>query len=129
MVSSSASLPNCSIGFHEKALDDHFAGNVGDFRLIDRVVVDVLNSTPEHHRFMKGLFAWVGFRTVTLDYTRGVRRVRPSSRAGSSGISPSRVSRALARRRSSSGPYVGILGALTTLVYALRCLAHADLRC
>lgn len=42
--------------------------NVGDFRLMDRRVVDVLNSLPESRRFMKGLFAWAGFRTTTLDY-------------------------------------------------------------
>jgi hypothetical protein len=44
--------------------------NVGDFRLMDRVVVDALKQLPERQRFMKGLFAWVGFRTVTMDYVR-----------------------------------------------------------
>jgi len=47
--------------------------NVGDFRLIDRVVVEALKQLPERQRFMKGLFAWVGFRTVTLDYVRAPR--------------------------------------------------------
>jgi polyisoprenyl-phosphate glycosyltransferase len=47
--------------------------NVGDFRLMDRAVVDVLNDLPESRRFMKGLFAWVGFRTTTIDYTRPQR--------------------------------------------------------
>ncbi|NFV80269.1 glycosyltransferase family 2 protein [Magnetospirillum aberrantis] len=40
----------------------------GDFRLLDRKVVDVLNAMPEHTRFMKGLYAWVGFRQVTIPY-------------------------------------------------------------
>lgn len=47
--------------------------NVGDFRLMDRRVVDALKSLPEHRRFMKGLFAWAGFRTTSVDYTRPVR--------------------------------------------------------
>ncbi len=40
---------------------------------MDRVVVDALKSLTEQQRFMKGLFAWVGFRTVTLDYQRRAR--------------------------------------------------------
>lgn len=47
--------------------------NVGDFRLMDRQVVNALRSLPERHRFMKGLFAWVGFDTVTIDYVRTPR--------------------------------------------------------
>jgi polyisoprenyl-phosphate glycosyltransferase len=47
--------------------------NVGDFRLMDRAVVDVLNDLPESRRFMKGLFAWVGFRTTIIDYARPQR--------------------------------------------------------
>ncbi len=40
----------------------------GDFRLLDRKVVDVLNAMPEHTRFMKGLYAWVGFRQTSIPY-------------------------------------------------------------
>jgi glycosyltransferase involved in cell wall biosynthesis len=47
--------------------------NVGDFRLMDRVVVDALKQLPERQRFMKGLFAWLGFRTVTVEYARDPR--------------------------------------------------------
>lgn len=47
--------------------------NVGDFRLMDRSVVDVICALPENRRFMKGLFAWAGFRTVILDYQRPAR--------------------------------------------------------
>jgi glycosyltransferase involved in cell wall biosynthesis len=47
--------------------------NVGDFRLMDRVVVDALKRLPERQRFMKGLFAWLGFRTVTVAYVRDPR--------------------------------------------------------
>jgi glycosyltransferase involved in cell wall biosynthesis len=48
--------------------------NVGDFRLMDRVVVEALKCLKERHRFMKGLFAWVGFRAVTLNYVRRHRQ-------------------------------------------------------
>lgn len=47
--------------------------NVGDFRLMDRIVVDALKQLPERQRFMKGLFAWLGFKTVTIDYARAPR--------------------------------------------------------
>ncbi|WP_324487339.1 glycosyltransferase family 2 protein [Polaromonas sp.] len=47
--------------------------DVGDFRLLDRRVVAALNLLSERGRFMKGLFAWVGFRQVTLDYDRAPR--------------------------------------------------------
>jgi glycosyltransferase involved in cell wall biosynthesis len=47
--------------------------HVGDFRLMDRRVVEVLNLLPENRRFMKGLFAWAGFRTATVDYIRPER--------------------------------------------------------
>ncbi|WP_417670259.1 glycosyltransferase family 2 protein [Roseibium sp.] len=48
--------------------------NAGDFRLIDRVVVDALMELPERNRFMKGLFAWVGFPSMALPYERPERR-------------------------------------------------------
>jgi glycosyltransferase involved in cell wall biosynthesis len=58
---------------HNRLSTTKIPENVGDFRLLDRAVVDALKRLPERQRFMKGLFAWVGFRTVTLDYTRPVR--------------------------------------------------------
>jgi len=47
--------------------------NVGDFRLMARRPLDALLRLPEAHRFMKGLFAWVGFRSVAVDYVREPR--------------------------------------------------------
>jgi glycosyltransferase involved in cell wall biosynthesis len=47
--------------------------DVGDFRLLSRRVVDVVNQFPERARFMKGLFSWVGFKHTTVDYQRAER--------------------------------------------------------
>ena len=54
---------------------DRFAvpANAGDFRLMDRRVVDALLSLPEKNRFMKGLYAWVGFDTVAVPYVAAAR--------------------------------------------------------
>lgn len=57
----------------------------GDFRLLDRRVVDALNAMPERTRFMKGLFAWVGFSQI------GVPFVPPERFSGKSGFSFSRL--------------------------------------
>ena len=43
--------------------------NAGDFRLLDRRVVEALRQLPERNRFMKGLYAWVGFKSVALPFT------------------------------------------------------------
>jgi glycosyltransferase involved in cell wall biosynthesis len=58
---------------HNKIASPKLPENVGDFRLMDRCVVDALKELPESHRFMKGLFAWVGFRTAYVDYSRPER--------------------------------------------------------
>jgi glycosyltransferase involved in cell wall biosynthesis len=47
--------------------------NAGDFRLMDRCVVDALKQLPERTRFHKGLFAWIGFETATVYYSRPER--------------------------------------------------------
>ncbi|MFT5728437.1 MAG: glycosyltransferase involved in cell wall biosynthesis [Desulforhopalus sp.] len=52
--------------------------NVGDYRLMSRKVVKALRTMPENQRFMKGLFAWVGFKTAEVEYTRGARKAGES---------------------------------------------------
>jgi len=47
--------------------------NAGDFRLIDRRVADVIRKMPERNRFMKGMFAWVGFNSIGVPYERPAR--------------------------------------------------------
>jgi len=47
--------------------------DTGDFRLLSRPVLDALRKLPERRRFMKGLFAWVGFRTTAVYYHRDPR--------------------------------------------------------
>jgi glycosyltransferase involved in cell wall biosynthesis len=48
--------------------------DVGDFRLMDKRVITALRKLPERVRFMKGLFAWVGYQTAMVDYERPVRQ-------------------------------------------------------
>ena len=47
--------------------------DTGDFRLVDRKVVDVINSLPEHNKYLRGLFSWVGFKQKPLKYNREER--------------------------------------------------------
>jgi len=61
--------------------------NAGDFRLLDRSVVEALKSLPERNRFMKGLYAWVGFRSVAVAYEPDERH------AGETSFSMRRLSR------------------------------------
>ena len=47
--------------------------DTGDFRLVDRKVVAVINSMPEHNKFLRGLFSWVGFKQKPIEYERQER--------------------------------------------------------
>ncbi len=47
--------------------------NVSDFRLVDRKVYEAINSMDERNRFMRGMFAWVGFRSIGVEYERAPR--------------------------------------------------------
>jgi len=47
--------------------------DTGDFRLLDRKVVDVMNSMRERHRFLRGMSAWIGYKQVGVEYKRAAR--------------------------------------------------------
>lgn len=47
--------------------------DTGDFRLLDRKVVNVMNNMRERHRFLRGMSAWVGFRSIGVPYKRAAR--------------------------------------------------------
>ncbi len=113
---------------HNRLSDTRIPENVGDFRLMDRVVVDALKQLPERQRFMKGLFAWVGFRTVTIDYARAPRAAGTSKFSGfalwnfalegftSFSTAPLKI-----------WTYLGIATALGTLLYGLYILLSTAL--
>lgn len=47
--------------------------NASDFRLLDRKVYQAINAMPERNRFMRGMFSWVGFKSIGLPFERGER--------------------------------------------------------
>jgi len=58
---------------HNYLSSDKIPEHAGDFRLLDRSVVEIIKAMPERNRFMKGLFAWSGFRQAAVDYERAPR--------------------------------------------------------
>jgi len=110
---------------HNLVSDIAIPQNVGDFRLMDRQVVEALKRLPERQRFMKGLFSWVGFRTGYVDYTRSPRAVGSTKFPGwklwnfaiegftSFSTAPLRM-----------WTYVGLFGAACTALYGAAILAR-----
>lgn len=110
---------------HNSISDLKIPSNVGDFRLMSRVVINTIRQLPERQRFMKGLFAWAGFKTATIDYVRAPRT------DGSTKFSGWRLwNLAIEGITSfSTAPlriwtYLGSLGALATLLYGLFIIAR-----
>ena len=63
-----------------KIADDvKIPADIGDFRLMDRKVVEAIKKLPENQRFMKGIFAWVGFDTAVVEYRQKERAAGKSS--------------------------------------------------
>lgn len=63
---------------HNWLSNDKIPENAGDFRLLDRKVVEVIRALPERNRSMKGLFAWAGFRQAAVEYDRVERNLGSS---------------------------------------------------
>jgi len=105
---------------HNQLSNLQIPDNVGDFRLMDRKVIEALKQLPETSRFMKGLFAWVGYKTTTVEY------VRPKRVAGNTKFTAWKLwNFALEGLTSFSTvplrvwTYLGILTSLTSLVFAI----------
>lgn len=60
---------------HNYLSSDKIPEHAGDFRLLDRSVVEIIRAMPERNRFMKGLFAWSGFRQAAVEYERAPRAI------------------------------------------------------
>jgi glycosyltransferase involved in cell wall biosynthesis len=93
--------------------------NTGDFRLMDRRVVDALRLMPERNRFMKGLFAWVGFKQTAIYYDRDPRLAGETSwnyirlwRLAVDGIT------SFSAAPLKVWSYLGLALSLTALIYA-----------
>lgn len=56
-----------------RMVDIDIPRDTGDFRLMSRRAVDILNSMPEHHRFIRGMVSWIGMRQEALPYKRAAR--------------------------------------------------------
>ena len=105
--------------------------NAGDYRLMDRRVVEVLRQLPERNRFMKGLFAWVGFRQTPVPYARPERAAGASSwrywklwNFALDGITS--FSTAPIRVWSYVGLIAGVLAALAAVFLVLRTLLEGN---
>ncbi|MBV8503431.1 MAG: glycosyltransferase family 2 protein [Paucibacter sp.] len=99
---------------------------VGDFRLLSRRAVDALNQMPERNRFMKGLFAWIGFEQQMLDYDVGERvggetkwRFRQLWNFAVEGIT------AFSIAPLKIATKLGLLSSLASFVFGLYCFARA----
>lgn len=105
---------------HNKMSDIEIPPDVGDFRLMDKKVINVLNELNENKRFMKGLFAWVGFNSTVINY-----EVLPRQRGSSKFNTWKLWNFALEGITSfSTAPlkiwtYIGALISLVSLIYAI----------
>lgn len=94
--------------------------NVGDFRLLDRKVIQILNTFNERTRFMKGLYAWVGFNTCAIPYDVQNRT------AGQSGWGFSKLAELAITGITSFSDvplrvwsFIGFIISLASLIYAI----------
>jgi glycosyltransferase involved in cell wall biosynthesis len=105
---------------HNYLSSDKIPEHAGDFRLLDRAVVDIIRQMPERNRFMKGLFAWSGFRQAAVEYERAPRTVGKTKfrywRLWTLALDGITSASTMPLRIWS---YVGVVVALFTLLYAV----------
>jgi glycosyltransferase involved in cell wall biosynthesis len=108
-----------------KMSDVRIPPNTGDYRLMDRRVVDALQRLPERTRFMKGMFAWVGHRQIAVEFDRDPRHQGTTKwnyaglwRLAIDGIT------SFSSRPLKIWTYIGVGVAALALVYALLLVAR-----
>ena len=105
---------------HNYLSSDKIPEHAGDFRLLDRSVVEIIKAMPERNRFMKGLFAWSGFRQAAVEYARAERAVGKTKfrywRLWTLALDGITSASTMPLRIWS---YVGVVIAFLTLLYAL----------
>jgi len=121
---------NTARGFYRvfnRMADRPIPADAGDFRLMDRQVVEVLRLMPERSRFMKGLFSWPGFRVESVPFDRPCRVGGESKWSGGRLLGYAihgifNYSRLPLRVWSYAGAVVFLAGAIFALVVFLRAM-------
>lgn len=113
--------------------------DIGDFRLMSRRSVDALNKLPERNRYMKGMFAWVGMPTVTLEFDRDARvagqtkwnylKLLQLAMEGitSFSIRPLRIALILGTLAAGSGGIFGVVEVLRALFFGISTPGYASI--
>lgn len=100
--------------------DVRFPADVGDFRVVDRKVIDVFNSLPERNKYIRGLFGWIGFKQTAYEY------VREGRFAGKTKYTPSKMMQLAAdglfsfsRKPLRAAVRLGLLSVVVALLLAV----------
>ncbi|HUW27539.1 MAG TPA: glycosyltransferase family 2 protein [Sulfuriferula sp.] len=109
----------------DRMVDIDIPPDTGDFRLMSRRAVDILNSMPEHHRFIRGMVSWIGLRQEALLYERAARF------AGETKYPLSKMIRfaidaitGFSVRPLRIASYIGIFSGIATLLLLIYVLVH-----
>jgi len=109
----------------DRMVDIEIPSDTGDFRLMSRRAVDILNGMPEHHRFIRGMVSWIGLRQEALPYERAPRF------AGKTNYPLSKMIRfaidavtGFSVRPLRMASYIGIIFSIITLLLLAYVLAH-----
>ena len=111
--------------FLDRLVDIKIPPDTGDFRLLSRRAVDILNNMPEHHRFIRGMVSWIGLRQEAVPYERAPRF------AGQTKYPLSKMIRfaidaitGFSVRPLRIASYMGVLSGLAALLLLLYVLIH-----